>query len=389
MKRRLRSAVSSAVDARAAPVVPVARTASAAVLAVAVHRVRARRGGALEEAARQPLDSISERAVALLRARHEDDPTLRIGGGELDARLRLRRCTAPLDASIAPGSGDVGLVTVQVRCPVSSGWRVHVRLDVSRERVLWTFARSARRGEVLGPDLVTRTTVSLGRAESRLARAGVPIETLEPWLGHELVRDVDAGRPLVADRARAASPGDARCRCAPSRRRGRARDRDGRRGARRRRARRARARQEPRVRTRRRGDRHRTRSGRDPSRTVNAIHPAGARPSCPSAPDPARSTDDESRRSARADRPRLATYPNRDAGGSGADARAEPARAARRGAPRGGHRRAHRHRGAGRAKARAARLARAPAARAPANCSPRTGDPAARPTPSATSCSLA
>ena len=198
MKRRLRSAVSSAVDTRAAPVVPVARTASAAVLA-ALFTVSAPVAVALEEAARQPLDSISERAVALLRARHEDDPTLRIGGGELDARLRLRRCTAPLDASIAPGSGDVGLVTVQVRCPVLSGWRVHVRLDVSRERVLWTFARSARRGEVLGPDLVARTTVSLGRAESRLARAGVPIETLEPWLGHELVRDVDAGRPLVAD----------------------------------------------------------------------------------------------------------------------------------------------------------------------------------------------
>ena len=189
MKRRIRPATSFGITARAVLAVVAALAASPGPSGAA----------ALDEAARQPLGSITERAIELLRARHEDDPTLRIDGGELDARLRLRRCTAPLDASIAPGSGDVGLVTVQVRCPASSGWRVHVRLDVSRERVLWTFARAARRGEVLGPDLVARTTVSLGRAESRLARAGVPIDALEPWLGHELVRDVGAGRPLVAD----------------------------------------------------------------------------------------------------------------------------------------------------------------------------------------------
>lgn len=153
--------------------------------------------GAVETPPRQSLDAITDRATAFLRDRHDDDPTLAIDGGALDARLRLAPCASPLDAALAPGSGDVGRVSVQVRCPGTPGWRVHLSFEVSRERRVWTFVRAARRGEILGPELLERTTVTLGRGESRVARGGPPVETLEPWLGQELARDVPAGRPLV------------------------------------------------------------------------------------------------------------------------------------------------------------------------------------------------
>jgi len=151
----------------------------------------------VNEPARQSIESISAAAVDFVRTRHDDDASLLVDGGALDARLRLGRCATPLAARLAPGSRDVGRVTVQVACPSTPAWRVHVALRVSRERTLWTLARAVRRGEPLTPDLLERTAVTLGRGESLAARSGTPVGSTDAWLGHEFARDVSPGRLLL------------------------------------------------------------------------------------------------------------------------------------------------------------------------------------------------
>jgi len=157
------------------------------------------RASALSDDGRQPLESITAAAIGLLTTLHEEDPSLEIRGGKLDERLRLVRCEAPLEANLAPGSREFGRVTVRVGCPATPAWRVHVQLDVSRERTLWTLARRARRGETLSADMLRRSTVTLGRGESLAARSGVPVESPDAWLGHEFVRDAAADGLLLAD----------------------------------------------------------------------------------------------------------------------------------------------------------------------------------------------
>jgi|GEM_PF-144980 len=141
--------------------------------------------------------TITEAATAFVRELHGDDPTLAVDGGTLDPRLRLAACSDPLDAALAAGSHDVGRVTVQVRCPGTPAWRVHVQLDVSRERTLWTLTRAARRGEALVSSMIESLTSAYGRREAATLRSRIPVEDPERWLGQEFARDTAAGQVLV------------------------------------------------------------------------------------------------------------------------------------------------------------------------------------------------
>ena len=146
---------------------------------------------------RQPPESITAAGADFLRTLHDDDPSLTIGGGRLDERLRLSPCAGPLESRLAPGSRPYGRVTVRVSCSEGAPWRVHVQFELSRERTLWTLARSARRGEVLTRDMLEKSTVTLGRGETLAARSGVPIDAPDAWLGHEFVRDASGGGLLL------------------------------------------------------------------------------------------------------------------------------------------------------------------------------------------------
>ena len=146
---------------------------------------------------RQPPESITAAGADFLRSLHENDPTLAISGGRLDERLRLAPCTGPLESRLAPGSRPHGRVTVRVSCSAGAPWRVHVQFELTRERTLWTLARSARRGEVLTRDMLERARVTLGRGETLAARSGVPIDAPDAWLGHEFTRDASGGGLLL------------------------------------------------------------------------------------------------------------------------------------------------------------------------------------------------
>lgn len=52
--------------------------------------------------------------------------------GQLDRRLRLKKCALPLEASMSDGGRVMGNTTVSVGCPGESGWNIYVsaRIDV-------------------------------------------------------------------------------------------------------------------------------------------------------------------------------------------------------------------------------------------------------------------
>jgi flagella basal body P-ring formation protein FlgA len=67
---------------------------------------------------------------AFVSSQHAGRSTVKLG--QLDPRLRLKACTAPLEGFMPAGGRVMGNTTVGVRCPDAGGWNIYVsaRVDV-------------------------------------------------------------------------------------------------------------------------------------------------------------------------------------------------------------------------------------------------------------------
>jgi flagellar basal body P-ring formation protein FlgA len=92
---------------------------------------------AINAAAQQFLQSIVE---------SEQDTRNEIRLGPLDPRLKLKACSAPLEAFMPPGGRTMGNTTVGVRCPDTGGWNIYVSARI----------------DVFGPVLVSRQPLARG-----------------------------------------------------------------------------------------------------------------------------------------------------------------------------------------------------------------------------------
>lgn len=92
---------------------------------------------AIRDAAQQFLQAFTD-------SEHEGRSEIRLG--QLDPRLKLRTCAAPLDAFMPPGGRSMGNTTVGVRCPDPGGWNIYVSASI----------------DVFGPVLVTRQPLARG-----------------------------------------------------------------------------------------------------------------------------------------------------------------------------------------------------------------------------------
>ncbi len=81
---------------------------------------------------------------AFVSSQHEGRSEVKLG--QLDRRLKLKSCHAPLDAFMPPGGRVTGNTTIGVRCPDEGGWSIYV----------------AARIDVFGPVLVARQPVARG-----------------------------------------------------------------------------------------------------------------------------------------------------------------------------------------------------------------------------------
>lgn len=113
----------------------------------------------------QSHESIRERAQQfLLQQLHPSQRAdARIEIGRLDPRLRLRQCTAPLQASVLGGRARVGATSVAVRCEDGRPWTLYVTARVVVFGEVLVAARALRRGETLHAGDLRRERRDLSR----------------------------------------------------------------------------------------------------------------------------------------------------------------------------------------------------------------------------------
>ena len=124
--------------------------------------------------------------------------------GKLDTRLRLRKCSIPLQAFLPEGSRDLGKITVGVRCADGNPWSLHVPVTVSIYKQVVVATRTLPRGTVL-----TESDLKLARYDLADLNRGY-FEDITRNLGMKLKRRVSAGDPLtfsIVEKTRAVARG--------------------------------------------------------------------------------------------------------------------------------------------------------------------------------------
>jgi flagella basal body P-ring formation protein FlgA len=115
-----------------------------------------------------------------------------VKAAELDSRLRLPACGAPLDATVPDGARSSPRISVEVRCGSGDRWKVYVPVQVDVRRAIVVAAKALPRGKVLTADDVILT-------ERDSAGSGYAwVTSIESAVGRTLRRSVNAGVPLVA-----------------------------------------------------------------------------------------------------------------------------------------------------------------------------------------------
>lgn len=121
-------------------------------------------GAAANDAALQSVDDIGAAAEAFVRERlpktdGKGVSNFRVTAAKPDSRLRLTRCSVPLNAF---QHGAVGLgprTTIGVRCPTGAQWTIYLAVAVEAEMPLLVLRRAVARGATLvADDVVVRPT---------------------------------------------------------------------------------------------------------------------------------------------------------------------------------------------------------------------------------------
>ena len=116
-----------------------------------------------EPAARESVARIEQaaREFAQRQARsYGGDPQVEIT--PLDPRLRLARCSRPLQVALPAGAKPVGHTSIGVRCPGPTPWSLYVQAEVRIMAEVLVAARPLARGVPLRAEDLTRQTQDLG-----------------------------------------------------------------------------------------------------------------------------------------------------------------------------------------------------------------------------------
>jgi flagellar basal body P-ring formation protein FlgA len=120
---------------------------------------------ALPEGA-QSLAAVQRAAESALR--RELDPALtgvHLAAADIDARLLLPACSAPLLAEATLPRGTQTRVLVRVACKASASWNINVLVDIRRDTTVLVLRRAIARGESIGAgDVSVQTRLLAGLA---------------------------------------------------------------------------------------------------------------------------------------------------------------------------------------------------------------------------------
>ena len=133
-----------------------------------------------------------------------------VSAAELDVRLRLSACDAPLSA-VAPATARTSArQTVAVQCTGSTPWRVHVPVTVTITRAVLVAAQPLERGKILAAEDVLLADRDLNTviggyltdprlAMGRVLRRGIPAGTVIGPAGLEAPVLIRRGQPVSVE----------------------------------------------------------------------------------------------------------------------------------------------------------------------------------------------
>ncbi|HEV7610232.1 MAG TPA: flagellar basal body P-ring formation chaperone FlgA [Steroidobacteraceae bacterium] len=146
-----------------------------------------------------PADASIQSLAAVRRAaeaglRRELDPSLtgvQLTAAELDSRMRLPACGAPLVSSATLPRGAQTRVLVRVACKTTANWTLNVPVDMARTTDVLVMRRAVARGESIGagdvtvqsrvlPGLASPYVASVADLNGRLTRRPIPEGTALP-----------------------------------------------------------------------------------------------------------------------------------------------------------------------------------------------------------------
>ncbi|MEO8019007.1 MAG: flagellar basal body P-ring formation chaperone FlgA [Pseudomonadota bacterium] len=146
------------------------------------------------DASNQSLAAVRLAAEAALR--RELDPNLtgvHLAAADLDPRLRLPACGAPLVSSATLPRGAQSRVLVRVACKTQANWNLNVPVEISRTTDVLVMRRAVGRGESIGAaDVVVQSRVLPGLASPYVAR-------IADLSGRLTRRPIPEGTALPAD----------------------------------------------------------------------------------------------------------------------------------------------------------------------------------------------
>lgn len=119
--------------------------------------------------------------------------------GRLDPRLRLPRCSQPLQASLESPAQPLGRVTIRIRCDSHAPWTIFVPGHVNLYREVATALRSLQRNSI-----VQAADVQLSERDISSLRQGY-ILNLENVIGQKITRPIQPNQIISANYLKAAA----------------------------------------------------------------------------------------------------------------------------------------------------------------------------------------
>ena len=139
-----------------------------------------------------PLHSLKQDIASFLAAEYKQLPHERIdiSVGNLDSRLRLSSCTAPVEFINQDQSGLGGNISVKAECNGGKTWSVHIPAQVTIYREITIAKRDIRRGEVINAMHLTSNLVNVSNIRQAF------LSETKAIIGKEAKRNISKGEPF-------------------------------------------------------------------------------------------------------------------------------------------------------------------------------------------------
>jgi len=111
--------------------------------------------------------------------------------GKLDSRLKLKRCSKPLQAFLPKGSRSLGRTTVGVRCKGTNSWSLNMPVTISVFKKVLVASHQLQKGSVL-----TVSDIKLTKTDVAKLQHGF-FTSLNDGKGKKISRRISAGKVIT------------------------------------------------------------------------------------------------------------------------------------------------------------------------------------------------